>query len=89
MLSVLGVCCCGAVPLPPHSPNRVFLLHLAGVARVNWDMRLLALVFGLPLLAVSAIVFVCDIVLRAGALFLTVGIVWSCRRLRALCFANI
>ena len=41
--------------------DRVVLLHLAGVARVNWDMHLLALVFGLPLLAASAI-FLCVIV---------------------------
>ena len=68
--------------------DRVVLLLLAGVARVNWYMRLLDLVFGLPLLAASAIVFVCDRVLRAGALFLTVDLVWACRRLHALCFAN-
>ena len=66
----------------------VVLLGLAGVARVNWDMRLLDLVFSLPLIAASAIVFVCDCVLRADALLLTVDLVWECRCLRTLCFAN-
>ena len=33
--------------------DHVVLLRLAGVARVNWDMRLLDLVFGLPLLDAS------------------------------------
>ena len=41
------------------------------------------------MLAALVIVFVCDRVLRAGALLLTVGLVWACRILRALCFANI
>ena len=66
----------------------VVLLRFSGVAHVNWDMRFLDLVSGLPLLAASAIVSVCDRVLQAGALFLTVNIVWACRRLRALCFTN-
>ena len=66
----------------------IVLLRLSDVARVNWDMRLLDIVFGLPLLAASSIVFVCDRVLRAGALLLTVDIIWACRSLRALCFAN-
>ena len=78
-------CCSTAAALS----NRVVLLCLAGVARVNWDMRLLDLVFGLPLMAPSAIVFLCDRVLQAGALLLTVDIVWACRRLRSFCFANI
>ena len=68
--------------------ERVVLLRLAGVARVNWDMRLLDLVFGLPLLDASDIVFVCDHLLRDGALLLTADLVWACRRLHALCFAN-
>ena len=67
----------------------VVLLRLAGVARVSWDMRLLDLVFGLFLMADSAIVLVCDRVLWAGALLLTVDLVWVCRLLRALCFSNI
>ena len=69
--------------------DRVVLLRLASVSRVNWDMRFLDLVFGLPLLDASAIVFFCDHVLRAGALLLTVDLVWACCRLHALCFANI
>ena len=68
--------------------DRVVLLRFAGVARVNGDMRLLDLVFVLPLLSASAIVFVCDRVLRARALLLTVDLVWACRILRALCFAD-
>ena len=52
-------------------------------------MLLLDLVFGLPLLTASSIVFVCDYVLMAGAMLLTVDLVWACHRLRALCFANI
>ena len=59
------------------------------MARVSWYMRLLDLVFGLLLMAASAIVIVCDRVLQAGALLLTVALVWVCRLLRALCFANI
>ena len=69
--------------------DRVVLLRLAGVVRVNWYIRLLDLVFCLRLLAASAIVFVRDRMLRAGALLLTVDLVWECRPLRALCFANI
>ena len=69
--------------------DRIVLLRLTGVARVNWYIRLLDLLFGLLLLAALDIVLVCDCVLRAGALFLTVGLVWACRLLRALCFANI
>ena len=69
--------------------DRVILFRLAGEAYVNWDIHLLDLVFGLLLLASSAIVLVCDRVLRAGALLLTIDLAWACRRLRALCFANI
>ena len=69
--------------------DRIVLLRLDGVTRVNWDICLLDLVFGMLLLAASAVVLVCDCVLQAGALFLTVGLVWACCLLRALCFANI
>ena len=67
----------------------VILLCLAGVVRINWDIRLLALVFGLLLLAAAVIVFVCDCVLRAGALSLTVGLAWACHILQALIFVKI
>ena len=50
---------------------------------------MLDLVFGLLLLAALVIVLVCDRVLRAGALLLTVGLDWACHLLRALFFANI
>ena len=63
--------------------DSVVLLRLAGVARVNWDIRFLYLVFGLLLLAASVIVIVCDCLLRAGDLFLNVDIIWACRHLRA------
>ena len=43
--------------------DRVVLLRLAGVTCVNWDMRLLDLVFGLSLLAASENAFVSDCVL--------------------------
>ena len=69
--------------------DRVVLLRLTGVARVNWDIYLLDLVLRLHLLAASAIVFVRDRVFRSGALLLTVDLVWECRPLHALCFANI
>ena len=70
--------------------DRIVLFHLDGVVPVNWDVSLLDLVFTLPLLAASAIVFVCELcVLRAGALFLTADFVWACCHLRALCFASI
>ena len=68
--------------------GRVILLRLAGVARVNWDIRFLDTVFGLLPLAASVIVLVCDRVLRSGAMLLTVGLAWACHLLRALCFAN-
>ena len=68
---------------------RVVLFSLDGEARVNRDISFLNLAFGLLLLAASTIVLVCDCVLRAGALLLTVDIVWACRLLRALCFNNI
>ena len=65
------------------------MLRLSDVVRVSWDMQLLDIVFGLLLLSASAIVLVCDRMLQAGALLLTVDLVWSCRLLRPLCFANI
>ena len=64
--------------------GRVVLLCLAGVARVNWDICFLDIVFGLLPLAASGIVLVCDCVLRASVLLLNGGIVWACRLLRAL-----
>ena len=67
----------------------VVLLRLDDVARVSCYMRLLDLVIGLLLIAASAIVLVCDHVLRAGVLLLTVNLVWMCLLLRALFFANI
>ena len=69
--------------------GHLVLLRLAGVARLSWNMRFLDLVFGLILLAASAIVLLCDRVLRSGALLLTVNIVWAGHLLRALCFTNI
>ena len=57
--------------------------------RMNWYIRLLDLVFVLIPLAAAAIDLVCDRVLWAGALSLTVGLVWACRLLRALLFVNI
>ena len=68
--------------------GRVVLLCLAGVVLVNWDIRLLALVFGLLPLVASVIVLVYDRVLRYGALLLTVSLAWACCLLRALFFAN-
>ena len=68
--------------------DRVVLLRLAGVVRINREIRLLALVFCLLPLAAVVFVLVCDRVLRAGALLLTAGLAWACRLLRALLFAN-
>ena len=68
--------------------GRVVLLRSAGVVRINWDIRLLALVFGLFPLAAAIVFLVRDCVLQAGALLLTVGLAWACRLLRALIFAN-
>ena len=48
------------------------------MVNINWDIRLLALVFGLLPLAAAVIVIVCDRVLQAVALFLTVGLAWAC-----------
>ena len=68
--------------------DRVVLLRLAGVVRINFDIRFLALVFGLLPLAVVAMVIVRDRVMRSGALLLTAGLAWACCLLRALLFAN-
>ena len=67
----------------------VFLLRLAGMVRINCDIRFLDLVVGRVPLASVVIVLVCDRVLRAVALSLTVGLACACRLLRALIFANI
>ena len=64
--------------------GRVVLLCLAGVARVNWGICLLDLVFGLLPLAASVIVLVCDCVLRDSVLLLNGSLVWACCLLRAL-----
>ena len=66
----------------------VALLCLDGVTRVSWDMRLMDLVFGLILIDALAIVLVCDCVLWASALLLTVDLVWACCRPCALCLDN-
>ena len=58
------------------------------MVRINWDIRLLALVFGLLPLVSVVIVLVLDRVLRAGSLLLTAGLAWACRLLQALLFAN-
>ena len=58
--------------------DRVVLLRLAGMVRVNWDIHVLALVFGLLPLAAVVIVLVWDRVLQAGALLPTAGPNVSC-----------
>ena len=63
---------------------RVVLLRLAGVVRINCNSRLLALVNVLVLLAAGAAALVCNQVLCAGALSLTVGLDYACRLLRIL-----
>ena len=63
---------------------RVILLRLAGVVCINSDSRLLDLVDGLILLDDVVVVLVCDQVLHAGALLLTVGLACACRLLRTL-----
>ena len=60
----------------------VVLLRLDGVVHINCDSCLLYIVGGLVLLAAVFIVLVCDWVLRAGALFLTIGLACACRLLR-------
>ena len=65
---------------------RVVLLRLSGVVRINFDIRFLDLVVGLDPLAAVVIVLICDRVLRAGALSLTVGLACACHLLRALIF---
>ena len=68
---------------------RVVLLRLDGVVGINCDICLLDLVVGLIPLAAVVIVLVCDRVLQAGALSLTVVLVCACRLLRDLIFVNI
>ena len=67
----------------------VVLLRLAGVVRISCDIRLLDLVVGMVPLDAVVIVLVCDYVLGAGALLLTVGLACACRLLQALLFVNI
>ena len=62
----------------------VVLFHLAGVIRIECNSRLMDLVDGLVLLYDVAITLVCDQVLRAGALSLTVGMACAYRLLRTL-----
>ena len=62
----------------------VVLLRLAGVVRIDRDSRLLDLVAGLVLLEAVVVFLVCDRVLRAGALSLTVGMACVCLLLRTL-----
>ena len=69
--------------------DRIVLLRLASVSCVNWDIRFLDLLFSLLLLAALAVVLLYDHVFQASALLLNVGLVWACRLLRSLCFANI
>ena len=68
--------------------DRVVLLSLADMVRINWDIRFLDLLFGLIPMAAVVIVLVRDCVLRACALLLTAGLAWACCLLRALIFAN-
>ena len=65
---------------------RVVLLRVYGVFCINCDSRVLALVDVLVLLDAGAAALVCDQVLRAGALSLTVGMACACRILRSLVF---
>ena len=60
------------------------LLRLAGVVCINCDSLLIDLVDGLVLLEAVGVALVCDGVLRAGALSLTVGLACACRLLRTL-----
>ena len=62
----------------------VVLLRLADVVYISCDSRLLYIVDGLVLLAAVVVVLVCDQVLPAGALLLTVGLACVCRLLRTL-----
>ena len=68
---------------------QVVLLRLAGMFRINCDICFLYLVVGLVLLAALVIVLVCDRVLWAGALSLTVSLACACRLLRILFFVII
>ena len=60
----------------------VVLLRLSGVVCINCDIRLLDIVVVLFPLAAVVIVLVCDRVLRASALSLTVGLACVCRLMR-------
>ena len=62
----------------------VVLLRLACVVRINCDCRLLDHVDGLVLMDAVVVILVCDRVLRAGALPLTVGLACSYRLLWTL-----
>ena len=61
---------------------RIVLLRLAGVVCINCYSRLLDLMDVLFLLAAVAVALVCDRVLRAGALSLTVGLACACHLLQ-------
>ena len=63
---------------------RVVLLRLAGVVRIDHDSCLLDCVDSLVLPDAVDVVLVCDRVLRAGALLLTVSLACACRLLRTL-----
>ena len=65
---------------------RVVLLRVDGVGCINCDSRVLALVDVLVLMAAGAAALVCDRVLRAGVLSLTVGLAFACRLLQSLVF---
>ena len=62
----------------------IVLLRLAGVVCINHDSCLLDLVDGIVLLDDVVVVLVCDRVLRAVALSLTVGLACACLLLRTL-----
>ena len=57
---------------------RIVLLRLDGVVHINCDSSLLNLVDGLVLQDALVVVLVCDQVLHAGALSLTVGLACAC-----------
>ena len=86
MSSVLCVCFLRHSSTAAAVSVRVVLLHLAGVACINCDIHLMNIVVGLVPLAAVVIVLVCDCVLQAGALLLTVGLACMCRLLQAFLF---
>ena len=61
---------------------RIVLLRLDDVGRINCNMHVLDLVEVLDLLAAGDATLVCDRVLRAGALSLTVGLACACHLLQ-------